>query len=292
MRKNNTSTTASTDRRSALKTIGAASVGLLGIRTLSGEVNAKYDIPSGGGSWPAVYTEVSEEKFTWRHTSRPNRHGALRKVTELAQEKPKDAAGNEVLTTIHVSQVTESRYTKETVERAGLNSAACYQQLNDLIEVTYPESFDPDKIHIRFRNDKDHVGGFEGPSGGDSGSITSSVPTIAVDAALRILQTTKRWGKLFARLSDVSLAIQLAKKIYKWGDTIQNLGHKWNWPIPNHAPDRGSEQPWVRGRSHTASWVRFDIIHNKNTPVNLKIHNSTLNDSGYGISNEFEYQVI
>jgi hypothetical protein len=47
MGKNNTSSPDSMDRRSALRTIGTASVGLLGASTLSGGATAKYIAPSG-----------------------------------------------------------------------------------------------------------------------------------------------------------------------------------------------------------------------------------------------------
>ena len=306
MRKNNnTSIADGMDRRSALKTIGATSVGLLGVRTLSESASAKYYIPRGGSNWPVHRTEVSEEEFTWRHTSLPDRHGVTRKITDLTQEKPKDASGSEVLTTIHIFQVTDSRYTKETVERAGLNSNACYQQLNDMIKVTYPESLDPDKVHIRFRNDKDHVGGLKSPFGGDTDWLKpSTVPPTAISTTLRMLEEAekfvgwllspekaKKLAKIAGKISDVYLAIQLAKMIFKWGDTTESLGHKWDWPIPTGTPDRPSEQPWVRGRSRTSSWIKFDVIHNKNTPINFKIHNSSLTESGYGVGNEFEYHL-
>lgn len=295
MREDNDTMPHGMDRRSALKTIGAASLGVTGIgAAVEGIATTATGRPApcpncGDVEYPVTMTEETEEKFEYHRNAASVRHGVFRKVTQLTQSEPDyDDINGEVEATIEITNLTECRYTNETIEEHNLSDPACYQQNTDEITVSHPE-YDPKKVRFDFVPDNDHVAGLEAPDGGDTGKEAANVGTDALQVALNILQgMSKAAGKVLARVTDVKDAYALANSLYQWYDDTASLGYSWNWQRPNHAPDELPEAWWASGRACTTSWMKFEMQWDDGLYPEFTVQNTTFG-SAHGRTHELTF---
>lgn len=283
----------SINRRSALKTIGTTGIGIASVGVLSGTASADYARPPGDQrDFPITYTIETEDEFKQKRPGR-SRDGVLRKITQLTEYAPDydEGISSDIRSTIGITNITESMYTPEAIERHNIGHSTCFQQLENEIKITHPE-YDDDMVRFDFRYDADHIAEFQPPSS-ETNKETADVATAAIDPAFEALENLGELaGLAFKTFGSVIDAYNLVTNLYEWFDSRDSSSYTWDWNRPDAAPSEFPEAYWCPGRACTATYMQFDVIHDSEYDLapEITVQDLTKGDA-QSYTNEFGWTV-